>query len=168
MKAPYLKYLASLLFFWSIMVHATVPSAPKGTSAVMAGFTRIVAKWQPVKGATAYKVYRDDKVVGTVEKPEYADPGLKPGTAYFYKIATVNADGESPAGKALEVRTLQRLSGRDAGTIQKVVAHELGHGQGLPHIYEIATPPQAIDMGNLMPLMQPIIVLNCAIISGIV
>ena len=123
MKRPFICFVVimGLNFLQCTWGNAGELPPPKTLDPVMAGFTKIIIKWMPVNGVASYKVYRNDKVVGVTDKTEYVDSNLKSGMAYFYKIAAVNADGESPAGKVLEVRTLQRLSGRDSGTIQKVV-----------------------------------------------
>ncbi len=85
-----------LLLLGAIPVMAATLPAPVKLDAAMAGFTKVVIKWQPMNGAVSYKVYRNDKAIATVNTTEYADSGLIPDIAYSYKISAVNADGESP------------------------------------------------------------------------
>ncbi len=112
---------AIVLFLGAIPTMAATLPAPVKPVADMTGFTKVVVRWHSMDGAVSYKVYRNDKAVATVNTTEYADSGLMPGISYSYKISAVNADGESPCSKVLNVQTLKKMSGQDASIVQMVV-----------------------------------------------
>ena len=102
-------------------LQAATPNVPEKVEPTMAGFTKIVIKWKPVKDAASYKIYRNDTIVGTTDTAEYSDLKLTPGTAYFYKVISVNADGESESGKPVEIHTLALPSGEGGEVISQAV-----------------------------------------------
>jgi hypothetical protein len=81
------------------------PAVPSGVTAVPQGTSSITVMWNGQLGATGYKVYRDGSNTGTfancVTGPTpwngtaYTDEGLQANTDYFYKITSVNTNGES-------------------------------------------------------------------------
>ena len=61
-----------------------------------------VLTWYSVTGATGYNVYRSTSGIfgaaplATSSAASYTDTALTPGTAYYYKVAAVNGNGEGP------------------------------------------------------------------------
>ena len=86
---------------------ATPPSTP-GTPAVTAGTNQATLSWTASTdnvGVTGYKVFRSTgggayTQVGTPVGPSYTDTGLTNGTTYSYKIAAVDAAGNTSAQSA--------------------------------------------------------------------
>jgi fibronectin type 3 domain-containing protein len=78
------------------------PAAPTGLTAT-AGNGRVTLSWTASGGATSYNVYRGTAAGAEGPTPiatgisaiTYTNTGLKNGTAYFYKVAAVNAAGTS-------------------------------------------------------------------------
>ncbi|HEY9290203.1 MAG TPA: hypothetical protein VIP98_02880, partial [Microlunatus sp.] len=66
-------------------------------------------KWDRADGATGYVVYRssiDDpylRWVATTTDPEFADRGLAAGVPYTYRVAAVNAGGESAQSEPVDL-----------------------------------------------------------------
>jgi len=77
------------------------PVAPTGLTATP-GNTQITLAWQPVTGATSYNLYRGTTAGGQgttplvtgLTAPNYVNTGLTNGTAYYYRVAALNASGE--------------------------------------------------------------------------
>jgi hypothetical protein len=84
--------------------NTTVPSAPTGVQAT-AGNAQVTVSWSPVTSATSYNVYwsttsgvtpaSGTKIAGATSP--YVQAGLTNGTAYYYVVTAVNANGESMA-----------------------------------------------------------------------
>jgi fibronectin type 3 domain-containing protein len=80
----------------------TAPAAPTGLSA-SAGNSQVTLSWTGSSGATSYNVYRGAAAGGESTTPiatgltgtSYTNAGLTNGTAYYYKVAAVNASGTS-------------------------------------------------------------------------
>jgi hypothetical protein len=78
------------------------PSAPTGLSAT-GGNGQITLAWTAGSGATSYDLYRsaesgyqsDTPVVTGITATNYTDTGLNNGTTYYYRVAGVNASGQS-------------------------------------------------------------------------
>ena len=74
------------------------PAAPTGLVAT-AGNTQVGLAWSASSGATSYNVYRSTTAGGEGSTPiatgiastSYINTGLTNGTAYYYKVAAVNA-----------------------------------------------------------------------------
>lgn len=76
------------------------PSAPSGLQQVLTvGLT-----WGAVDGATGYRIYRDGKLVGDTETPEFFDYGVDPNSTFVYMVTAYNDGGESP-GTSVTVYT---------------------------------------------------------------
>lgn len=100
---------------------ATTPAMPTGVSATAASSTQINLAWTAVANVTSYNIYRGTAagvVVGTASKintntvttASFNDTGLTAATAYYYKVAAVNAAGES-VGSAEVSATTQAVGG---------------------------------------------------------
>jgi len=93
----------SLVLPAAIPVGPTAPPAPANLSMVSSTETSVHIKWDSVSGASGYNVYRSISSSGTYEKvntepiesTSFADTGLSPASAYYYKITSVNDIGES-------------------------------------------------------------------------
>jgi len=81
---------------------AGAPAAPTGLTAT-AGNAQIALSWTASTGATSYNLYRSTTSGGEgttayatgITTASYTNTGLTNGTAYFYKVAAVNAAGTS-------------------------------------------------------------------------
>ncbi|MGO8670043.1 MAG: malectin domain-containing carbohydrate-binding protein [Capsulimonadaceae bacterium] len=79
-----------------------VPAAPTGLTAT-AGNAQVALSWTASTGATSYNVYRGTASGGEsataiatgVTATSYTNTGLTNGTAYYYKVAALNASGTS-------------------------------------------------------------------------
>lgn len=67
------------------------------------GDREITLTWSGITGATSYKVFRattsngqTTTAIATASGTSFTNTGLTNGTAYFYKVAAVNATGQSP------------------------------------------------------------------------
>ncbi|MGO8673116.1 MAG: malectin domain-containing carbohydrate-binding protein, partial [Capsulimonadaceae bacterium] len=80
----------------------SAPSAPTGLTA-SAGNAQVALSWTASTGATSYNVYRGTASGGEsataiatgVTATGYTNTGLTNGTAYYYKVAALNAGGTS-------------------------------------------------------------------------
>lgn len=86
----------------------SAPSAPAGLTAT-AGNAQVTLNWAAAPGATSYNVYRGSTSGGQSATPiatgitgtSYTNTGLTNGTAYYYKVAAINASGTSaPSSEA--------------------------------------------------------------------
>jgi fibronectin type 3 domain-containing protein len=105
-----LRYLAGFVCvcMFSLMVLSGVSEAAGPSWA--GGFPKLSQKnallqWSPVKGATAYNVYRSSekdknlKLIKTVKANHYVDPGLTAGKTFYYYVSAVvgGSEGERSA-----------------------------------------------------------------------
>ncbi|MBL8232118.1 MAG: NPCBM/NEW2 domain-containing protein, partial [Bryobacterales bacterium] len=94
---------------YSSMVSATPvlvippPTAAPSNLTATPGNTAITLSWGAVQGATGYRVFRgttsngqSSTPVATVNGTTFNNTGLTNGTAYFYKVAAINAGGQGP------------------------------------------------------------------------
>jgi hypothetical protein len=78
------------------------PYAPTGLTAT-GGVSQISLAWNAASGATSYDLYRSAEagfqpsapVVTGITGTNYTDTGLNSGTTYYYRVAGVNASGQS-------------------------------------------------------------------------
>ena len=87
------------------------PSAPSGLS-VSNTIASLTLKWNAVKGATEYEIYRagtDGKYskITTVTSTSYVDTNVKNNTQYSYKIKAYNAAGASAFSTAASLKKTQ-------------------------------------------------------------
>ena len=87
------------------------PSAPSGLS-VSNTIASLTLKWNAVKGATGYEIYRagtDGKYskITTVTSTSYVDTSVKNNTQYSYKIKAYNAAGASAFSTAASLKKTQ-------------------------------------------------------------
>ncbi len=81
----------------------SVTAAPVSLAATEASPTSASLTWGTVSGATTYDLYRSTSAGTEGSTPyrtglasaSYTDTGLTAGTAYYYKVVAVNAQGES-------------------------------------------------------------------------
>src|SRR3989344_745725 len=93
------------------------PSTPTGLSANAVSSSQINLSWAQSADATGYDIYRDtsssgsfpriggEPTVSSGDTTAYANTGLSAGTTYYYKIAALNASGESAASNAVSAKT---------------------------------------------------------------
>ncbi|CAG7654996.1 OmpL47-type beta-barrel domain-containing protein [Paenibacillus allorhizosphaerae] len=98
-----------------VVVKPTSPNAappaasPSGLTGQLADGPAVSLRWEPVSGAEAYLVYRSTsmdpyfKAVGSTGTTSYTDDAAVMGVTYRYKVAAVNAGGESPQSQQAEV-----------------------------------------------------------------
>lgn len=73
------------------------PSVPADFSAEAVSPDRVELTWSasedPDSGVSAYRVYRDDSLLGTSPGIGYVDLTVEPNTTYEYEVTAVNGDG---------------------------------------------------------------------------
>ncbi len=80
-----------------------IPSVPTGVAATVTGTNSIKITWSASPTATSYKIYRDvsaggafTTLVGTSSGLSFTNTGLSPTVQYYYKVSSLNSNGESP------------------------------------------------------------------------
>lgn len=81
------------------------PAAPSAPVAEALAGPTVRLDWDPVPGATGYRIYRDGAGIASVSGTSYLDSDVDPETAYVYAIGARNAAGESAPGPGAEVAT---------------------------------------------------------------
>ncbi|MCO4756123.1 MAG: fibronectin type III domain-containing protein [Bacteriovoracaceae bacterium] len=85
------------------------PSVPQELSYKDLTATSVKITWSPSrdkKGIVAYRIYRDENLVGSSAKTSFLDEKLKPSTVYTYRISAVDTSSiESEKSMALRVKT---------------------------------------------------------------
>lgn len=82
-------------------VPLSAPPAPTGVNAT-AGNAQVTLTWTAAARAASYKVYRatapgvQGSLLGTSTGTSYTDASAANGTTYYYRVAAVNAAGDSP------------------------------------------------------------------------
>ena len=77
--------------------------APEGVAATNdSGAEAVTVSWQPVDGATYYRIYRGTKSgedfaveIDTTTETSYADASGAAGKTYYYSVTAVGASSES-------------------------------------------------------------------------
>ncbi len=152
----------------------SVPATPSGLVATP-GQNQISLAWNPVSGATSYNLYRSTTPGGEgatpfktgLSSPSFTDPGLVPGTNYYYQVTAVGAtDQSSPsseatatvAGNFSDPLNVNNTNGLDAnwnvffGQFSITGGHALGTAEVYPH-------------GNLAEALLPAPLTNPANVS---
>ena len=93
------------------VMYLAAPSAPSGL-AVSNTIASLTLKWNAVKGATGYEIYRagtDGKYskITTVTSTSYVDTSVKNNTQYSYKIKAYNAAGASAFSTVASLKKTQ-------------------------------------------------------------
>lgn len=92
-----------------VVVDKTAPTAPGTPTASGTTATSTVLSWTAstdAVGVTAYDVYRNGALIGTVASPGYTDSGLAASTTYSYTVKARDAAGNvSAASGARSVTT---------------------------------------------------------------
>ena len=95
----------------------TPPSTPSGLKVLLTGTTQIALGWNPSTdntGVTAYQIFRNGSLVGTVGLSRYLASGLAPGASYTFQVRALDAAGnQSPASTSLSARRRHRRTGLD-------------------------------------------------------
>ncbi|MBP1759669.1 MAG: fibronectin type protein, partial [Firmicutes bacterium] len=72
---------------------------PKGLMTVPVSNSRVDLSWKSARYASTYNVYRSSSLkadyikIANVKGTKFTDSGLKPGTAYYYKISSLKDTG---------------------------------------------------------------------------
>jgi chitodextrinase len=82
------------------------PGKPKELKGKANGPHAVDLDWKNVRGSEGYYVYRDGNRVGSSERSEYRDDGLRPETTYTYRVSAFDDDGdEGDLSNAIQVTT---------------------------------------------------------------
>ncbi|MDQ0229238.1 rhamnogalacturonan lyase family protein [Metabacillus malikii] len=85
-----------------------IPNPPENIKVGKVNKNDITIKWDKVKEAATYNIYRSEKkdgeyiLVGKTDKTSYKDETVLTTIPYFYKVAAVNAGGESKLSESVE------------------------------------------------------------------
>lgn len=96
----------------------SLPAAPSELSVETVAFDSAVLKWNAVKEAEKYYIYRADgdkneyKKVGESTGNTFNDSKLKATTNYKYKITAINKNGESEYSNLAEALTKEKVNDR--------------------------------------------------------
>lgn len=69
--------------------------SPPEVSSTTTGTSQIDITWKAVRGAKAYEIYRDKKLLTTTRNLWYEDSELSRGTTYTYTVVALNGDLKS-------------------------------------------------------------------------
>ena len=107
----------------------TPPSTPSGLKVLLTGTTQIALGWNPSTdntGVTAYQIFRNGSLVGTVGLSRYLASGLAPGASYTFQVRALDAAGnQSPASTSLSARAATVGRG-STGTVSGVAYTQAG------------------------------------------
>ena len=67
--------------------------APAGLAVVVATTTSLTWRWEPDAGADSYRVYDEDRRLGSTTSPQFMLDGLACGRTYVLGVEAVDADG---------------------------------------------------------------------------
>jgi hypothetical protein len=86
-------------------------AAPTGLTATASSASQVNLSWGAVVGATAYAVQRSPDgstwapLASGLTATIYADTGLQPGTAYYYRVQASNSAGSGPFSASASATT---------------------------------------------------------------
>lgn len=92
-----------------------VPNPPHNLKVGKVNKNDLTIKWDKVKDATSYNVYRakskdgEYQLVGKTNKTKYKDETVLTTIPYYYKVAAVNAGGISELSKSVETKAVTVL-----------------------------------------------------------
>lgn len=78
-------------------------SAPQDVQAVTANLTTAALGWAPVAGATNYKIYQNDELIGSSSENRYTATGLQEGESYSFTVEASNPLWQSAKSNAAVV-----------------------------------------------------------------
>nr|WP_284692430.1 fibronectin type III domain-containing protein [Bacillus subtilis] len=82
------------------------PDPPRNITMTSVTSNQVGFKWDAVKGATSYNIYRYYAKIATVTTNSYlSNPTLKPDSSYIFNVSAVNAAGESAWSEKFTIRT---------------------------------------------------------------
>jgi hypothetical protein len=97
------------------MSDTQLPSVPKGLTVTAVSSTEIILSWNKVSEAESYKVYRAKALTGEFigdaaecEETSFRDTGLLVYTTYYYRVSSVNEEGESAWSDSVSIMMLPR------------------------------------------------------------
>ena len=86
---------SNLIFSSMLSLPASLfPSAPKDLKAEIVSETSVKLTWEPVYGASSYRIYRGSTLVTTVTTSSYTITNITAGTNYQYSIKALVSDNE--------------------------------------------------------------------------
>ncbi len=108
--------------------------------------------WDGVDGADTYRVYlgtsQDELVLDTTVATNSYTPELSEATTYYYRIASVNAQGETP-GQVMQFTTLERA---DDGPWEVARGHARPEVEA-PQFFEFDTNLEMVGLDSVAPVM---------------
>lgn len=81
------------------------PGSPAGLAAQALSDHTVQLEWNPVSGASLYRILRDSQDIGSTELPRFTDTGRSPETTYFYQVRSENEGGSSAYTAGISVTT---------------------------------------------------------------
>ena len=92
--------------------YEVAPAAPAGVTATAQSISSIRVSWNPVPGATSYKVYYGTNsssitilASSTVTGTSYTHTGLEANTTYYFRVVAVNGAGDSDSSSSVSAKT---------------------------------------------------------------
>jgi fibronectin type 3 domain-containing protein len=97
----------------------SLPSTPTGVTATALGSAGIRISWNPVAGATGYRIYSPNtagsnsnfQLLDTTTSTSYTDSLLSANQTWFYRVSAFNSVGESSQSSSVSARTSAPLPG---------------------------------------------------------
>lgn len=87
---------------------------------------RIVLEWQPVRGASAYRVYRDGTIlVERLETTRFEDADLEAGKTYSYAVAALDSSSRAVEGRHTRTISLQTQAAPRLIRVDRLSRHQL-------------------------------------------
>jgi chitodextrinase len=81
------------------------PPAPTGLTVTGTTCSSVSLQWNPVSGATSYRVYRGTTLAATVGTASATVSGLAASTSFSFSVSAVNSAGESAKSGAVSAST---------------------------------------------------------------